>query len=82
MLKKKCIQIQSFFFVSGGQNVLYCAIVRFIRAAHGDSLSLAILSVPARIWLFCGNLFISLCLSGSPTPSLSIPKHKAGERRM
>jgi len=55
-----------------------CNIVGFMRAPHGDSLSLAILSVPARICLslLCGYLLISLCLSDSPTLSLFLSKRR------
>ncbi len=60
------------FLVLGGQ--------RFIRAARGDSLSLAILSVPDRIWLFWRFLFTSFSLSGSPTLSLFLSERRGRDK--
>lgn len=78
MLKNKCIHIQSFFFVLGGQNVQYCAFHpscpwRFILSCHlvCASQNLALLKISL-------YFFQSFWL----THSLSIPKWKAGERQM
>lgn len=70
-LKNRCIDIQSFFFVLGGQNVQYCAF-------HDPSWRFALSLASQNLFL----LFLFLCVFLAHPLSLSIPKQKAGERRM